>query len=277
MIQRPLNEYRYTKQVTNKTHIVTHWTVGRIDSVDNSFQNNDGNTSYHFIIGQDGSVRQFLDMKYVAHHAGTMTWNRKAVGIAFEAGWLENGERVNPTQEAYNTAIELYRYVAQTYDFNLSSDTVKRHSDVRLWPTMCSGTVNVEYIIQEVNNVTIEPMTETQAVKIASEAYYEVFGYPPTQISIMHDARLLQKGERTKQSLKQSYVTEIEIARTKGNPLSDRAGNGFEIKSYLNNYPQIQEVLNVTLRNAHNNRKKIYDHYIIHGINEGRTDTPINE
>jgi hypothetical protein len=119
-------------------------------------------------------------------------------------------------------------------------------------------------------------MDLTQAIQIVSEAYQEVFGYPPARVASIHDAKLIQSGERTKETLIQSYRTEVEMARQKGLATSDRSAQAFNVMAYASNYGDIRTAFGINQPNeAMGKRRELYGHYMTHGIKEQRTDTPL--
>jgi hypothetical protein len=116
----------------------------------------------------------------------------------------------------------------------------------------------------------------TEAILIASTAYQNVFGYPPSRQSVIHDARMVQRGERTQATLEQSYRTEIEMARQKGLGTSDRSAEGFNVMAYVANYSDLRKAFGIKkVSDSRGKRKELYAHYMAHGIKEQRTDTPL--
>lgn len=144
-----IHKSRYTNKRSKKTHFVIHWPVMKLDDLSDHFKGTSTNSSYHYCIGNDGRIVQYVPTHLIAHHAGT--WNNKAIGIALEGGYLENGQRVSPSKEAHDACAELMKDLAGMHKIDLNRDTVKKHSEVRPNPTMCPGTTDIDYIINKAN------------------------------------------------------------------------------------------------------------------------------
>jgi hypothetical protein len=135
------------------------------------------------------------------------------------------------------------------------------------------------YPIRSYRNLTTmsKSIDLTEAILIVSTAYQNVFGYPPSRQGSIHDARMIQRGERTQATLEQSYRTEIEQARQRGLGTSDRSAEGFNVMAYVANYEDIRKAFGIKkVSDARHQRTGLYTHYLHHGIKEQRTDTPLS-
>jgi len=288
-MHRPLHSSRIPKgsNIKNwykKTRFIIHWPVNTAIGVDISFQRT-GETAYHYVIGADGAIRQYADDNSMIYHAGNWGANQNGIGISLEGGYIRNGVRVKPSQKAHESAGILIRELAKKHKIDISRNTIKRHSEVRDAPTMCSGTTDIDLIVrlaQKDNNQPPKNMTRREATKIVNQAHWNVFGSPVSFIASQHDAKMVQRGERNLQQLEISYRTEVEQSRYKGKSTSDRGNTSFQHLSYAQNYPDLTDVLNIrrnskgiiNAADAHRERFTLYSHWMSYGIMEGRTDSP---
>jgi len=155
IIPRPLHPSRipkgaHIKAFYKKSGIVLHWPVSTATSVDSSFQNS-GVTAYHYVIGADGAIRQYADDNSMIYHAGNWSANQSTISISLEGGYLKDGERVKPSQKAHDACAELVQMLAEKHKFVISRKTVQKHSEVRDAPTMCSGSTDIDYIVDKAN------------------------------------------------------------------------------------------------------------------------------
>jgi hypothetical protein len=132
--------------------IVDHWTTGSLASALSRFQQVGQQVSAHFIVGAFGRIVQVVKEEDTAYHAGVWGVNLISIGIEHECG-----PTMPPTDVLYHSSALLHNYLAEKYHLTLEVGvTVKRHNNIV--PTQCPGTLDVERIVREA-----EDMAFTQA------------------------------------------------------------------------------------------------------------------
>ena len=236
-----------------------HWIVGTATWADQEFQNGNGNTCYHYTIDSDGNVRQYVDDKYIAHHAGNWDWNKRAIGISLEGGYEGKGGRVKPSQKAHDTCAELVKILSEKHGFPVNRDTIKKHGEVRDRPTQCPGSTDIDYIVNKANQ---RIMTLLEAKRAVWNLYYEYYGTRPTTSHVYYEGKLaLERGSTD--ILRHAYHTNRE----------GYAHEVFRPEIYIQNNPDIGKNLKITEKTAKDNRYKLYKHFYEKGMEEGRSDT----
>ena len=145
----------YTRKNTQKKGVVMHWIVGSADSAIRTFQNPSRNASAHYVIGGDRVVQMVPD-EHIAWHAGVRgkTYNEDFIGIEHEGGWIgKDGKRVKPSDKTQATSARLLASLSQKHKWGRLEvgKNVFRHRDLK--PTECSGSLDVEWIVNEANRI----------------------------------------------------------------------------------------------------------------------------
>lgn len=106
--------------------VVLHADAGKSDQGTISWiQSPDSKVSYHYLIGRDGKVYQFVDDLEKAWHAGVSSFegrpfcNNYSLGVAFAND--QKGEAF--TDEQIDTGVELVADLCRTYDIPLKRIT----------------------------------------------------------------------------------------------------------------------------------------------------------
>ncbi len=150
--QVPAHPNNYDKSQKTKVGIVFHWIVGSLESAGSSFQNPNRRASAHYGIG-DNEIHQFVDEKYTAWHCGNYPKNQIYIGIEHEGGQMVNGQRQKPSQMTHDTSAELCANICRRWGITKLEygKNAFRHRDIT--PTECSGSLDVEYIINKTNQI----------------------------------------------------------------------------------------------------------------------------
>jgi N-acetyl-anhydromuramyl-L-alanine amidase AmpD len=118
--------------------IVIHIAEGKAASVDSWFNSTEANVSAHFLVGLDGTIRQYVGIHDVAYHAGEAiapTWpgyvrgqnpNTTTVGIEHE------GFGLSPWPEAQLTASALLSaWLVQRFDLPVDPLHFPMHREIK--------------------------------------------------------------------------------------------------------------------------------------------------
>ena len=87
----------------------------------------DAGVSYHYGIGRDGRIYQYVDESYAAWHAGNGAWNRHSVGISMEG---RSGDPEMFTDPMYEGLFSLCRYLTSKYAIKPTRSTIIGHFEV---------------------------------------------------------------------------------------------------------------------------------------------------
>ena len=102
--------------------------------------------SAHYGIGEDGTIWQFVEDKYIAWHAGEA--NKFSIGIEHCGGYLlPDGTRAKPTQACMDASAELVAYLADKHNIEINTEFIKPHKFYNA--TACPGTLDINYIISQ--------------------------------------------------------------------------------------------------------------------------------
>jgi AmpD protein len=72
--------------------------------------------AYHYFIGRDGTITQFVDLRYVAPHAGVTQWNGITNWNDFSIGvCLQGADWMSYTNEQYASLKKLVNYINMRY------------------------------------------------------------------------------------------------------------------------------------------------------------------
>ncbi|MBD3362231.1 hypothetical protein GF362_00750 [Candidatus Dojkabacteria bacterium] len=150
--QVPADPNNYSKTKSTKQGIVFHWIVGELSSADRTFKDPDRKASAHYGVGSRGAVHQYVQDEYIAWHAGNSSANIRYIGIEHAGGQLKDGKRKKPTTTCHETSIELCVNLCVKHGFTLKRGVnAWLHKEISDSPTSCPGTLDVDYIVQQVN------------------------------------------------------------------------------------------------------------------------------
>lgn len=180
--------------------IVLHWMAGTLESTDATFNNPQRLASAHYGIG-GSEVHQYVDEKDTAWHCGNLSKNKQSIGIEHE------GSPTIPVSEStVQTSIQLVADICRRYNISPSSDTIKRHSDIKA--TQCPGTLPVERIISEVKKL-LQPASP-QPEQINDQTKISI-GEPWGVLEVQAIRSLLNDQKKTIDSLNTNVTTYKEI------------------------------------------------------------------
>lgn len=147
-IEKHLITKHFTATPTRKTHIVLHWsTTKTLEQIYNTFMGA-RKASAHYGIGEDGTIWQFVEDKYIAWHASEA--NTFAIGIEHCGGYpVSSGQRAKPTVACMDASAELIKYLSTKYAIPVTTDRIKPHNFYDA--TACPGSLDVNYIISKAN------------------------------------------------------------------------------------------------------------------------------
>lgn len=271
-----ISNKRWTRQHTNKKMYVIHWTATDVEQMNNHFKKAGREVSYHYAV-KEGNVYQYVDTRFIAHHAGNWETNKKSVGVALDGGY---GDNPKPSDKTHDTTAELIARDAYQRGIKklVLNDNVygHGHEDVGGGSTQCPGSTDVDYIINKANEFIMsyenqdnkkEDKSIEEYMQDVAYAYFNVFNAPPTYRYTKFEAKKLRDGEVKMGKLidlwkDESKDYEKHFANLweyvkKHNGLRDK----YDIKSVKNLYEVVE-----------NNYGDIVSHYIKHGIPEGITD-----
>lgn len=265
-----INDVRWTRKHTKKTIFVIHHTVtSESKPVIKQFKNKQRKSSYHYLV-EDDFVYQFVDTKFIAHHAGDWGVNEKSVGIALIGG---TEDLPKPSQKSHDTTAELIAKEAPKWDINYlerGKNVFGHGSDnIDSSPTECPGETDVDYIVEKANEFLMgeEDMSLEDYMKEVAQAYVGVFNVPPTHTYMKFEAKKLAKGEVSIKRLRRLW-------REKDKDYEKHFANLWQ---YVMNHGGLRDKYDVDDQKSLNkavehNFNDIIAHYIEHGIEEGVTD-----
>lgn len=126
--------------------IVIHWFgKGTLESANNRFQNTNNQVSAHYGISK-GRVWQWVKENNIAYHSGNFTVNAESIGIEHDATtdhYL--------SEQDYRLSAQLVLEIAQRYNIPLDRQYIISHREIK--PTQCSGTIDINKIINLAKNM----------------------------------------------------------------------------------------------------------------------------
>lgn len=140
----------YTATPTIKTHLVLHWsTTKTLQQIYDTFMGS-RKASAHYGIGEDGTIWQFVEDKYIAWHAGNA--NNFSIGIEHCGGYLlPDGTRSKPTQACHDASAVLVKYLSTKHRIPINKEYIKPHNFYMA--TSCPGSLDINYIILKANTM----------------------------------------------------------------------------------------------------------------------------
>lgn len=104
------------KRDTTQNYIVVHNDGGNLNASATRLVLRMRKLSYHYFIARDGVITQFMDLKYVAKHAGPSQWNGITGWNAFSIGvCLQGTETLTYTDAQYASLKNLVHYINIRY------------------------------------------------------------------------------------------------------------------------------------------------------------------
>jgi len=110
--------------------VIIHGDAGSSDAGTVSWiQNPESRVSYHYLVGRDGEIYQFVDEDSKAWHAGTSEWNgvadlnRLSVGVAFANNGQEHFKAIQ-----YEVGAELVADICRRH--KIPCDKIRGHYEV---------------------------------------------------------------------------------------------------------------------------------------------------
>lgn len=150
--QVPAHITNYSQGTSKKIGIVFHWIVGELSSADAKFTKPNQKVSAHFGIGSNGEIHQYVPVENIAWHTGKADANRNYIGIEHAGGQLlKNGSRKKPTQACHDASARLIRWLHNEYNI-----PVIGYPHSKFVATMCSGSLDYQYILGKAKNKMIE-------------------------------------------------------------------------------------------------------------------------
>lgn len=144
------NNYGVGRSGKKIEFIIMHWIVGTLESADATFQKPDRLASSHYGIG-DEAIHQYVKESDTAWHASNLDINRRSIGIEHEGGWESpkgSGKRVKPSHKTHETSAKLIAELSKKYNIPLDRKHILRHNEVQGANTQCSGTLDLDLIIE---------------------------------------------------------------------------------------------------------------------------------
>jgi len=277
--QQPTHENRWTDQNNATKYFVIHWIVGRQSYTDEHFTNAQSQESYHYTVSSEGEIHQHVDSDKVAHHAGDWQANTESIGIALEGGWLENGERVKPSEKAHKATAELVKKLARQHEITVSKDTVKPHHEVRPKPTECPGSTDINYLISMAEEKKYN-LNVTDVRQEIAEMYLSVYKVPPRMIHIKYEQKRIMgnKANNSEKKNRLERLRNVYVAAQKNEDAEkDYIKHHWNPYSYVWSHGGLRELYGIK------NRKQVSEvvekhwgdlirHYIDYGIPEDHGD-----
>lgn len=157
-----IHRSNYSTKKTNKVGVVMHWMAGRMSGANARFKIPNVGASAHYGIAGD-KVVQWVNDEETAYHAGSMSANGKYIGIEHEGGWLlSNGQREKPSDATHKTSAQLLAQLSRKYKWGTLElgRNVFAHKSFKA--TQCPGTLDIQYIINEANQLINPPMANPE-------------------------------------------------------------------------------------------------------------------
>jgi N-acetyl-anhydromuramyl-L-alanine amidase AmpD len=118
---------------TTQNYIVIHNDGGNLNAKTTRLVLRTRRLSYHFFIENDGTIHQFMDLRYRAKHAGVSRWNGLFDWNSFSIGIaLQGTDNTEYSCEQYTGLKNLLNFITMRYP-DVHDKPVLRHSDIA-WP-----------------------------------------------------------------------------------------------------------------------------------------------
>lgn len=122
-----------TLRDTTKNYVVIHNDGGNLNAHATRLVLRARRLAYHYFIEDDGTIHQFMDLRYVAKHAGNsrwgglFNWNTFSIGVA-----LQGASFTEYTCKQYESLKNLLSYIRLRYPDNVDKPLLG-HEDIA-WP-----------------------------------------------------------------------------------------------------------------------------------------------
>jgi N-acetyl-anhydromuramyl-L-alanine amidase AmpD len=118
------------KRDTTQNYIVVHNDGGNLSASATRIVLRMRRLAYHYFIARDGTITQFMDLKYVAKHAGISNWNGLTGWNAFSIGvCLQGRDGLNYTEKQYASLKNLVQYINIRYP-DSKTKPILGHQDI---------------------------------------------------------------------------------------------------------------------------------------------------
>ena len=119
-----------TPRDTTQNYIVIHNDGNNLNATSTRLVLRMRGLSYHYFIARDGTITQFMDLKYVAEHAGISRWNGITGWNAFSIGvCLQGTDKSKYTDKQYASLKNLVHYINMRYP-DSKTKKILGHQDI---------------------------------------------------------------------------------------------------------------------------------------------------
>lgn len=154
--------------------IVCHHTAGFLTPSINQFTTPGTMVSAHFMVAQDGTVYQFVELGDTAFHSGNFAMNQRSVGIEHVSMPPAGGDEF--TDLEYDSSRPLIRQIAAQFGFPVDDTHVIPHRNVV--QTDCPGALDLARLIAP-PPVPPQPKEEAMLVELAAGQTHWIPGLSP--------------------------------------------------------------------------------------------------
>lgn len=118
------------KRDTTQNYIVIHNDGGNLNASATRLVLRMRRLAYHYFIARDGKITQFMDLKYVAKHAGITQWNGITGWNSFSIGVCLQGTNLTGyTEKQYASLKNLVEYINVRYP-DSKTKQILGHQDI---------------------------------------------------------------------------------------------------------------------------------------------------
>ena len=118
------------KRDTTRNYIVVHNDGGNLNAATTRLVLRARRLAYHYFIARDGTITQFMDLKYVAKHAGETKWQGITGWNAFSIGvCLQGKDKLQYTNEQYASLQKVVEYINIKYP-DSKTKPILGHQDI---------------------------------------------------------------------------------------------------------------------------------------------------
>lgn len=166
LTQASPNNYMKGREWNGKSYkpemVILHWIVGDLPAADAQFiSNTQSRVSAHYGIGDD-VIHKYVSEHDTAYHAGNFDINLKSIGIEHKGG-----PNIPISENTIETSVALVFDICKRWGIPADAAHIRRHRDIVA--TQCPGTLPVERIIKEVNDL-LNPPVLIQTVSLEHKA-----------------------------------------------------------------------------------------------------------
>ena len=118
------------KRDTTRNYIVVHNDGGNLNAATTRLVLRARRLAYHYFIARDGTITQFMDLKYVAKHAGETKWQGITGWNAFSIGvCLQGKDKLQYTNAQYASLQKVVEYINIKYP-DSKTKPILGHQDI---------------------------------------------------------------------------------------------------------------------------------------------------